>query len=193
MGISIHYKGHLRTKPSLPALVEEVEDIVKIYKWPYRVFETEFPVKPSAKSNYENELYGISFTPPESETISLLFLPNGRLISIFGWHLFMKSGGADKESLNDWVSVKTHYAGEFIHKLVIHLLDHISKKYFRNFKMMDEGQYWETRDENLLHQKFTFLNGMLNTFAGALESEPMKQGESFEEYFKRIMKGIRQH
>lgn len=190
MGISIHFKGHLRTKASLISLIEEVTDIVKIYQWPYKIFETAFPSNSFGKKKNDNGLYGISFTPPECETISLCFLSSGKLTSVLAWHLFIKRQGKEKEILDDWVSVKTHFAGEPIHKLVIHLLDHLSKKYFRHFKLSDEGLYWETRDETLLHQKFNFLNGWMDSLTGALETDPMKSGEPIEKYFERILKNI---
>jgi hypothetical protein len=44
MGISIHYKGRLKAKSSLPGLIEEVKDIAEIYKWRYFIFEEQFPV-----------------------------------------------------------------------------------------------------------------------------------------------------
>lgn len=188
MGISIHFKGHIRAKESLSTLVEEVTDIAKIYQWPYRLFDTEFPSTIVAANDYN--LYGISFTPPECETISLCFLPNGKLISIWSWRLFLERKGQAKKSLDGWISVKTHYAGEAVHKLIIHLLDHLNKKYFTDFTLSDEGQYWETRDEDLLHQKFNYLNGLMNSFAEGLEVNPKTPGESFDKYFQRILKNI---
>lgn len=186
MGISIHFKGQLRTNASLISLVEEVTDIVKIYQWPYKIFETAFP----SKKENDNDLYGICFTPPECETISLCFLSDGKLTSIESWHLRNKSQDKNKETLTRWISVKTHFAGEAVHKLIIHLLDYLNKKYFTYFTLSDEGQYWETRDEDLLHQKFTYLNGLMNSFAEGLEVNPMMPGESFDKYFERILKNI---
>ncbi|MFM8833922.1 MAG: hypothetical protein ACKOEV_09880 [Cytophagales bacterium] len=92
--------------------------------------------------------------------------------------------------VNGGASVKTHYAGETVHKMVIHLLDHLSKKYFRHFTLMDEGQYWETRDEKLLHQNFAVLNGLMKSVGEAMQENPIRNSEPFEEYFKRLLQEI---
>ncbi len=190
MGLSIHYNGYLRSKESLPSLIEEVKDIAKIYLWPYEIYETEFPLRTFGRKRLNNNLYGIRFTPPECETISLCFLSNGKLICFWSWLLYIKSLGTDKNYLEGGVSVKTHYAGEVIHEIVILLLDYLSKKYFRHFNMIDEGQYWETRDEKLLHQNFSRLSGFMNTFGNTLEANPIKLNESLEKYFERLLAAI---
>ncbi len=190
MGLSIHYNGQLRNPECLPTFVEEVRDIAKIYQWPYTIFETEFPLQSWGKNTHGNGLYGISFTPPGCETISLSFLSNGKLVSIWSWRLFLKRMGEEEQILEGGVSVKTQYAGEVIHKIIIHFLDHLSKKYFSHFSMTDEGQYWETRDEKLLHKNFNLLTGLINAFQDTLETNPINRGETFEEYFKRILEKI---
>ncbi len=190
MGLSIHYRGSLRNKAALPKLVEEVIDVAKIYQWPYEVFETELPINSFRRKRHTNNIYGICVTPPACETISLCFLSNGKLIGFWSWRLYMKNHGADKELLGEGVSVKTQFSGEVIHKIIIHLLDYLSKKYFDHFELNDEGHYWETRDENLLHEKFASLTGMINKLSHELNENPIKQGEKFEEYFARILKWI---
>jgi hypothetical protein len=190
MGLSIHYSGHLKTRACLPALIEEVKDVAKIHDWPVEIYDVEFPRNKFNRINHSNSLYGISFTPPGCETVSLCFLSNGQLVGFWSWRLYMKNLGKDKNLLKGGVSVKTHYAGEIVHKTLIHLLDYLSKKYFRSFKLMDEGQYWETRDEKLLHKNFTILNGLMNALKETLEIVPIKRDESFEKYFIRILKKI---
>jgi hypothetical protein len=190
MGLTIHYNGHLRTKASLPALVEEVKDIAKIHRWPFEIYGTEFPLNRFNRKKHSNLLYGICFTPPGCEKVSLCFLSNGQLVGFWSWRIFVKNLGKDKGLLEGGASVKTHYAGEVIHKTLIHLLDYLSKKYFRSFTMMDEGQYWETRDEELLHKNFATLNGLMQTLAGIIETAPINSNEPFEKYFERVLKKI---
>lgn len=187
MGLSIHYRGSLLNKASLPALVEEVKDIAIIHQWPFEVYDCEFPLYRFGRKKYSNTLYGIRFTPPECETVSLCFLSNGRLVSFYSWLLYIKSLGKDHSWLQGAASVKTQYAGENVHKMVIHLLDHVSKKYFRHFALMDEGQYWETRDENLLHQNFAVLNGLIKSVGTVMQENPIQNSEPFEKYFERLL------
>jgi hypothetical protein len=190
MGLSIHYKGNLRTKASLSALIEEVTDIAKIYKWKYHIRDTEFPKESLENKKFNSSLYGICFTPPGCETISICFLSNGQLSSAASSYLFENKLITAQEVLDSWVSVKTQFAGEEIHKMVINLLDYLNKKHFSDFTLIDEGEYWETRDEKLLHKKFTFLSKMIEKVGGAIEENLMKPGESIEAYFERILKDI---
>ena len=187
MGLSIHYKGNLRTKAALPLLIEEVKDIVEIYKWPYHVFETDFPVNHFGRKKIKTNLYGISFTPPECETVSLTFLSNGTLIDYLSWVIYIKSQARDQSILQGGASVKTQYAGAAIHKLLIHIMDHLSKKYFRHFEMMDEGEYWETRDEKRLDKNFALLTSLLNGMQTIFLENPISEGEPFEKYFRRLI------
>jgi hypothetical protein len=188
MGISIHYTGRLKAKNSLPGLIEEVKDIAVTYKWHYYIFEEEFPAGSFGKSSFDHDLYGICFTPPGCEMVSLTFLSNGKLVSQWAWQYYF-ANEKDKTFFSG-VSVKTHYAGAAAHKVLIHLLDHLSRKYFRYFKLSDEGQYWETRDEKLLDNNFRQLNAWMESFSTALDTQPMKEGETFEKYFERLLHQI---
>ncbi len=88
------------------------------------------------------------------------------------------------------LSAKTQFAGSTTHKLIVHLLKYLSKKYLNEFNVIDEGNYWETGDEILLEQTFEKYNYFLNAVGDALEYTPLKEGEDFETYFLRIMKQI---
>lgn len=49
------------------------------------------------------------------------------------------------------LSVKTQFAGTAIHKTIIELFRYLYKKnYVLEFNLIDDGEYWETGDENLL-------------------------------------------
>ena len=74
MGLSIHYSGRFNPAASLKAMIEEVKDIATIYKWDYFVFDNEFPTDSLGKTIYNQQIYGICFTPPECETVDLCFL-----------------------------------------------------------------------------------------------------------------------
>lgn len=102
-------------------------------------------------------------------------------------------GDTDKEDYKKYlymVSVKTQYAGIEIHKLIIHLLKYLNGKYLHNFNVFDEGQYWETGDENLILETFKRYTNLIDSFASSIENSPRKPGESFEAYFTRLINQI---
>jgi len=191
MGLSIHYRGSLNDQNCLTGMIEEVKDIAEIYKWPYHIYKSKFPGKSFAKAAYNNEIYGISFAPPGCETVFLCFLSNGRMSSPIYLQFYGNSKDkTERESLY-MLSVKTQFAGIEIHKIIIQLFKHLSKKYLKDFTLSDEGQYWETGDETVLEKNFKRYSDLLDNFSSAIEYHPMKKGESFEAYFERLLKKIR--
>lgn len=187
MGLSIHYSGSFNPSASLPEMIEEIADIVGVFQWPCRVYQKQFP-ELSFSSRHDDQVYGVVFTPPECETVSLCFLSNGRLSDPVRLRFF---GDHPDESLLYTLSVKTQFAGIRTHMLVINLLKYISRKYFAHFRLSDEGKYWETEDEELLREKFDLYNALLGQFTDAVQTFPMNQGETFKAYFSRILKHIK--
>jgi hypothetical protein len=53
--------------------------------------------------------------------------------------------------------------------------------------LTDEGNYWETGDEKLLEATFKRYNDLVNSVTDALETFPVKTGETMEEYLSRLM------
>jgi len=187
MGLSIHYNGSFNPTAFLQEMIDEVTDIAETFNWTYHVFETRFPECPF-NNDYDGKIYGISFTPPECETVFLCFLSNGK-VSCPSWLQFWgKESASPNESLLYLLSVKTQFAGMHTHILLIRLLKYLSGKYFIHFQLSDEGLYWETDDEKLLKEKFDLYNSLLNNVTHALENFPMNSNESLESYFSRVLK-----
>jgi len=190
MGLSIHYNGSFNEKASLQSMIEEVKDIAEIYKWKYFVFEDAFQAAGFGKAEYNQNIYGICFTPPECETVWLCFLSNGKMSSPAHLQFFGNSTNQAEQEYLYMLSVKTQYAGIEIHKIVIHILKYLSDKYLRDFTLSDEGQYWETGDEKLLQDIFKRYTVLIESFASSIENYPRNSGESFEAYFERLLKQI---
>jgi hypothetical protein len=190
MGLSIHYSGSFNPAASLKAMIEEVKDIATIYNWKYFIFNDEFPSNSFGKAGYNNDIYGICFTPPESETVDLCFLSNGRMSSAANLKFYGNPNNKEEAGYLYMLHTKTQYAGIEIHKLIIHLLKYIDKKYLVDFTVIDEGEYWETGDEKLLEETFERYTNLINGFVSALENFTIEPGESFEAYFERLMKHI---
>ncbi len=190
MGLSIHYSGSIAKPELLPGLIEEIQDIAKMYDWKYKVYELQFPKNSFGKPGYDENIYGISFTPPECETIPICFLSNGRMSDNAR---LMFYGKTDEQQENEYLymlSVKTQYAGVESHQFIIQLFRYLNTKYFADFKMTDEGNYWETNDEVILKANFKKYNDLKESFVSGLENYPMQPGENIESYFKRMMAQI---
>ncbi len=192
MGLTIHYSGRINPSASLSEMIEEVKDIAEIYGWDYKIYDEKFPKGSFGKDVFDNNIYGIYFTPPNCESICLTFLSNGRLCSPHHLEMYLKYSNPNEKPLEFlyYLFTKTQYAGIQTHMLVIHLLKHLSKKYLLEFSVKDEGHYWETGDENILKENFKQYNEMIGSFTSAFKNVPMKDGENFEIYFLRIVREI---
>ena len=169
-------------------MIEEVKYVAIAQKWEYNIFEEKFSEADYGKETFNEDLFGISFSPEECEPVCLTFLSNGAMVSIISCHI--RFNLKDDSELNEYVSVKTQFAGPSTHKHIVLFLEYLSKKYFKEFELMDEAEYWETKDERLLEKKFEFLTGMINSLRSGLEMIPMNKNETYEEYVLRIANGL---
>jgi len=86
---------------------------------------------------------------------------------------------------------KRQYAGIEIHKVIVQLFRYISKKYFSDFEMMDDGRYWETNDEKVLEESFDRFNFVMDAFAGVLEEFPVDDSDDPESMLKKLIEYIK--
>ena len=168
---------------------------------------------------HNGNLYGIDFTPEGGEPIPICFLSNGRMSSIMQlalWGNFEKESitiieseewnenGEYSSSVEELIldqnkynqmlyscSSKTQFAGSHIHELVIGVLRYISNTYLNDFKLTDEGQFWETSDTILLQQNFDKNGYLINSFKTKLVNEKRMPDEDVDSFIRRIVKGIR--
>jgi hypothetical protein len=103
---------------------------------------------------------------------------------------FGKAKARQESSYLYTLSVKTQFAGFEIHQLIIQLFRYLSKKYFADFKMSDEGQYWETNDEAILKATFKRYTQLISSFKSTIEFYPILADENIENYFERLLKHI---
>jgi|ERR1043165_2177342 hypothetical protein len=179
MGLTIFYKGSFKQKASLQELIEEVTDIAVANDWPYTVFEKEFPPNNLGQKEFNDEMYGIVFSPPKCEPVFLTFLSNGVMANTIylEHHKSFKSGPS--------IAVKTQYAGPAVHVVVVNLLKYLNSKYFLNFEVFDETEYWETGSEKKMLEHFERMGLLLDSFANMLSGLKRKKGESVEDAIKR--------
>lgn len=153
MGLTIYYSGIIKDVKLLPALVAEVQDICTIMDWRSHEWD-------------DFDLKGIVFTPPECETVTLCFTPEGQLMCPQMKQFNIPYDGA---------FTKTQFAGPELHQVLVHLFHHLSKTYFSHFEMKDESGYWETGDEKKLRQMFGVYNLLIDTTAEAMQNYNGKQ------------------
>ncbi|MFV5693968.1 hypothetical protein ACM55G_00835 [Flavobacterium sp. LB3P122] len=183
MGLSFHYKGALKNPTLLKKMVEEVADISRANQWKFQVFEEAFPGHAFTIDSYDDSVYGICFNPPHCEVVCLTFLSNGKMCAYYNF----ESSKASINELDDtYLSVKTQFAGPEIHKQLITIFDYLNKKYFENFDLTDEGNYWETKNDQLLEDTFEKYTNLINGFNSLLDTIPIGERETIEAYLIRI-------
>jgi hypothetical protein len=192
MGLSFHYSGSLITPELLPELVAEVRDIAEVLEWPYCIYNQDLKGTNFGSNIFNDNIYGISFTPPECEPVFISFLSNGKMSS----PMLLQSLGRTPNHVESKylyiISVKTQFAGIEIHKAVVQLFRYLNLKYFAFFKMIDEGNFWETSDEKVLETNFQRYSELFKNFSSDLGKHPLKASESVETYMVRLLKIIRE-
>ena len=115
--------------------------------------------------------------------VCLTFLSNGQICPFYNLEL---SKVATKEPDGDYLSVKTQFSGPQIHKQLITVFDYLNKRYFENFDLIDEGSFWETKNEQLLEDTFKKYTNLIEGFDSLLENIPIRESESIEAFLIRI-------
>jgi hypothetical protein len=143
MGVTVHFQGQLRDEAAYSSVSERAAFFAASQGW-----QVETLLVPHAKLNrvrdeqeweYEGPTKGIELRPhPSSEPIRLEF---DRDLYI---HEF----------------TKTQFAPPEVHKRLIELLDELAP-YFLDIEVFDEGEYYETRNEELLLEHRNSCNDAL--------------------------------
>ncbi|HSK12644.1 MAG TPA: hypothetical protein VK907_05480 [Phnomibacter sp.] len=159
-------------------LIAEIKDISEILNWKYFIFETEFPDASANPEEYDGKIYGICCTPNECETLFISFLSNRRMCSPVNLKFFADDTDPEHEGYLYMLHTKTQFAGWEVHKAIVHLLKYLNSKYLDEFKVIDEGNYWDTEDEQLLIKTFGHYNLLLDQFVDALKTMPSVPDET---------------
>ncbi len=217
MGLSFHYKGRLINAAQLPQLVAEVEDICGIIGWKVNVFESEYPEGKFVSPIDKNE-YGILFSPPNCDPVSLVFDSEGRIYTPWMKEILIKHEAGEvkvitvkinlddenptpefSEEMEDFdpldlvysISVKSQFSGAESHVKLMELLRYLSEKYLTEFQMHDESDYWNTRNADKLHEKMNKINQFMDTFHDMIEGQNIKSPKEFIEFLKLLGKQIK--
>lgn len=185
MGVIINYSGRLKKASDLALLIDEVRDIAIGHDWEYEVFLEQFQNDIFSNELDLEKLYGIMITSEHSEPLSFSFLSDGRMCGMQNFKLLLMEEYIAANHVFT-MSIDTLYFGFEIHKQLIIILDYISKKYIKDFKCLDEGQYWETRNEELLKEIFQKKEDYVKRCENSFKTIPQDDDESDEDYIYRI-------
>lgn len=217
MALSFHYRGRLKSAKTLPALVEEVEDICKVLNWKCTVFNSEYPEN-NFVSPLDEKDYGILFSPPSCEPVSLVFDSEGKIYTPWLKEILTKHKSGEvkvitvKLNLDDdnpepeisednedfdpldmvySISVKTQFAGAESHVQLMELLRYLSEKYLTEFHIQDESDYWNTRNAEKLHEKMNKINQFMDTFHDMMDNQNIKDPKDFIAFLKQLSMQIK--
>lgn len=141
MGVTIHFEGRLKDENAFVRLVKKVEEIAKRETWLTERFDnaeaTLLRVRANEKEwDYIGPTKGVTlYLNEDCDPIRLEF---------------------DKD-LYIQEFVKTQFSGVKTHIQVVKLL-RTFEPFFRKLKVQDEGEYWETEDENQLAEHIRWCN-----------------------------------
>jgi hypothetical protein len=192
MGITIHYTGAFNQGSNLAEMITEIEEMAKANHWKYFIYEKEFPsgLKQFPWGDKEifhpENIYGISITPPNCETADFCFLSNGIASNPFALKFWSTSKVETEKEMTWYCFTKTQFAGYEVHQKLVDLFRYITAKYYANFEMTDEAGYWENSNKSDLMERFAGSTRILDFVEDRLNGMDFKEGESLEEFTKRL-------
>ncbi len=201
MGVSIHYRGALQEPLQVFALCEDLEDVAASMGWDCTKLNEDW-TRPNTAQLEHNEtgpeitghlpLKGVSLNVhPECESVSFFFDSEGKLQDVMTM-MMVRDGAIDPE--HAYVHVKTQFASPETHITIVKLLRYLKKKYIPDLEVMDEGEYWETGDQENLYKKMQFIADKIDMVANALsESDLIDASEmTDEEVAEKIEKVLKE-
>ena len=186
MGITIHYKGSLKSRDQIDKLRIELIDISKTMGWQHTLVEpdeTEYDTHPP--------IYGIIIDMKnDCELLAFIFDEDGNIRSSIALSHFDYS---DKYQLI--ASVKTQFSSPEEHIIIIKLLRYIKKVYIKNLKVTDEGEFWDSSDKKRLEYLFDFLNKKIQAVGDIFEAnkDSIKSNLNSKALAKKLENLIKKH
>jgi hypothetical protein len=176
MGITIHYRGQLKSPKLIEQVCLKLKEIAKLMEWEYTLLDEDFNKPKTAKLKHRDDGLSITGHLPlkgiqlkihkECDPFSILFNKNGVLQDI----VQMTTDNSENDEETSYIHVKTQYAPLEMHIAIIQLLKYLNEYYFDSLEVIDEGEYWKTENEDLLKQKMKYLSEKMEAVSQALES-----------------------
>lgn len=174
MGVTIHYRGRLRTPAAIHPLTEELIEICKVSGWKYSQLDL------SDHEPGDEPSFGLTFQPhPACENVWMLFNERGELSHPF-------AAAEEGEGL-PWSWTKTQFAGAEAHMAICTLFRYLQKQWFEVLEVNDEAGYWETGNEQHLRDTIGYLGDAVFALTDAFSSTPLEEGETLEDRTVRLV------
>ena len=162
MGVTIFYRGKLRTPEDVFPLTEEVREICEINQWKCKTWDEPWSRQ---ATNDDPPFRGVSFKLHErSESFVFLFDRQGILVS--PTEMFLDAPGEEGD-LCRWSWAKTQFAGVDTHIGSVKLLVYLQQKYFSFFEITDDGGYYPDFDEKTLRDRMLFVDKTISLLDAA--------------------------
>ena len=143
-GVTIHFEGTVSSNDNLSKIFYVVKDFAAKNKWTVEDASSDQGVLQRVineeNKDYKGKITGIVVRI--SDQCEPLYFQ-------FGDDLLMQD------------FVKTQFAGPDVHIKIVELLE-IIKPYFKNLNIIDEGEYWETKDREILEKHMNTVNSIIN-------------------------------
>ncbi len=205
MGVTIHYRGKLKSPDLVSRLTHEVEEICISNNWSYQLLNDKTsggssmsPTNPFLMGEMEEfdpefgwgtedfgaGLRGITFEPhEESETITFLFDEEGILRT-------MMSNFFGSKSKYPWCFAKTQFAGIETHIRIINLMTYLKKKYFKRLDIHDDGGYYPDENREVLQNRMDHLNSTIATVHDVFENMDIDGSKNPEDVINDIREAL---
>ena len=206
------YSGKLKSAEELQALVIEVEDICDTLNWPVEQYNITFPGHTFSDES-SDEIFGIFFTPPQSEPVFLTFDLSGKIINPFLRKVLHESENTEmkvitvKVNLDDenmepvisegdnevditqvvyriGVSMEVHDPTSCIQ--IMELIRYLSDKYLADFTMSDDAGYWNSKNPVLLAKRMKSSKNILDKIQAKLEGRSFSDPEDFLKFIRLL-------
>jgi|GEM_PF-668683 len=173
MGVTLHYKGQLKSVELIEQITNELIDISEARGWKYQIIN----IGDKNKSEAGNlNLKGLMTGPEHCEPISMTFIEDGRLISPM---LTVFPPEDIEKFLKDddfFAFTKTQMAGAEVHIEIVKLLKYLSSKYFETWECKDDSGFYETGDLSKLEETM----GVIDKAMTALDDAFQEHGDSLD-------------
>ncbi|NIM15966.1 MAG: hypothetical protein GTO45_28530 [Candidatus Aminicenantes bacterium] len=203
MGITIQYRGQLKSPALIDKIRSDLKEIADRMGWEYTILDEDFETPTDARLEVSEKgceivghlaLKGISLNVhKDCSSFDFFFDADGILRDPVQMVQTEQEQEVEQENLH-FTFVKTQFAPPDIHITLVKFLRYLEEKYFQTLDVIDEGNYWETGDEDLLKEKMEFLSQKMDAVSQALEDSWIKvePGDSDLDILVKIEKVLRE-